>query len=129
MVFVVVFIIQHIFITRSASQRNNPCNNRVSLVLVTGGMAHYPKNWLVPPCPPPLFCPKHVDFVIFIQFLAILPKLSSQHKSNPFGKPWIETINFTSESLPFQNKVLGAHYILDIKTYLVKLFLFFPFYK
>ena len=56
----------------------------------TGGApTHYPKNWLVPPhVPPLLFCPKNVDFVIYVQFLAILPKLSP-HKSNKFGKPWI----------------------------------------
>ena len=28
------------------------------------------------PPPPPLLCPKNVDFVIFMQFLANLPKMS-----------------------------------------------------
>ena len=36
---------------------------------------------------PPMFCPKNVYFVIFMQFLAILPKLST-HKPISFGKPW-----------------------------------------
>ena len=38
----------------------------------TGGIPHYPKNWLVLP---PLSWPKNANFVIFIQFLLILPKL------------------------------------------------------
>ena len=33
------------------------------------------KNWLLPYVPP-LFCPQNVDFVISMQFLAILPKMS-----------------------------------------------------
>ena len=41
------------------------------------GDPHYPKNWLAPPPPyvPRLFCPKNVDFVIFMQFFALQPKL------------------------------------------------------
>ena len=44
-------------------------------------------------CPPPLPRPspallQNDDFVIFIQFLVILPKLSP-HKSTSFEKPWI----------------------------------------
>ena len=50
---------------------------------------HNPKNWLVPPCSPQ-FCPQNADFLIFIQFLAILPKLSPFHKSTPFGKPCMD---------------------------------------
>ena len=30
------------------------------------------------PSQPPLLCPKNADFIIFMQFLAILPKLSPQ---------------------------------------------------
>ena len=52
-----------------------------------GDPPHYPKNWLVPPHVSPLFCPKYVDVVLFMQFLAILPKLSP-HKSTPVEKPW-----------------------------------------
>ena len=36
-----------------------------------------------------LFCPGYGDFVILVQFLAILLKLHSD-KSTPFGKPWIQ---------------------------------------
>ena len=43
-----------------------------------------------PPTPPPQFCPQNADFLIFIQFLAILPKLSPFHKSTPFGKPCMD---------------------------------------
>ena len=53
-----------------------------------GDPPHYPKNWLVPQCPLLLFCPKNADFVIFMQFLVILPKLSPPHQPTPFGKPW-----------------------------------------
>ena len=42
----------------------------------------YPKTDLSPL----LFFPKNIDFVIFMQFLAIFSKFSS-HKSTPFGKP------------------------------------------
>ena len=42
-----------------------------------GDPPNYQKNWLVPPHIP-LLCPKNADFVIFMQFLAILPKLSPQ---------------------------------------------------
>ena len=35
---------------------------------------------------PPLFWPKNADFVIFMKFLAILPKFSP-HQSTPFRKP------------------------------------------
>ena len=42
-----------------------------------GGIpTHYLKNWLVPSHVPSLFWPKNADFVFFMQFLAILPKLS-----------------------------------------------------
>ena len=44
----------------------------------TGGIpVHYPKNWgiLNVPCPP-LFWTKNAGFVIFRQFLVILPKLT-----------------------------------------------------
>ena len=36
--------------------------------------------------PPPLFCPKNVDFIILRQFLAILPKMTP-YKWTPDGKP------------------------------------------
>ena len=48
-----------------------------------------------PPLPPhvslPLFWPKNANFVIFMQFLAILPKLLPPHhqSTTPFGKPCI----------------------------------------
>ena len=58
-------------------------SDRVSSSGGTGGdPPHYPKNWLVPPCPPTVLTPKcpkmpqNADFAIFMQFLAILPKLS-----------------------------------------------------
>lgn len=50
-----------------------------------GGSHHYPKNWLVPPCLPAVF-PKNVDFVSFMQFLAILRKWSPD-KSTSCEKP------------------------------------------
>ena len=37
-----------------------------------------PEKLACPPHVPPLLCPKKADFVIFMQFLAILPKLSPQ---------------------------------------------------
>ena len=52
-----------------------------------GDNLHYPKNWLVPPhVPPALLSLQNADFVIFMQFLAILPKLSPTsrpHLGNP----------------------------------------------
>ena len=36
---------------------------------------------------PPLFCPQNSNFVIVMQFLAILPKMSL-HQSTPNGKTW-----------------------------------------
>ena len=35
-----------------------------------------------PSPPPPLFCHKNIDFVIFMQFLAILPKWSHPQVKN-----------------------------------------------
>ena len=50
------------------------------MVVVTGFLLVLGFGW-EPPLPkklafPPLFCPQNVDFVIFIQFSAILPNLS-----------------------------------------------------
>ena len=53
-----------------------------------GGFAHYQQNWLAPPPPSPLFCPKNVNFVISMQFSAIFSQIVSPKKSTPFGKPW-----------------------------------------
>ena len=48
-----------------------------------GDPPYYPKNWLAkapppPPCPPTVLTQKYTNFVIFMQFLAVLPKLFSQ---------------------------------------------------
>ena len=53
-----------------------------------GGMdpSGYPKSYLVLPGPASTVLPKNVDFVIFMQFLAILPKRSPTSrtvKGNP----------------------------------------------
>ena len=37
-----------------------------------GKNPRYQKNWLATPHVTPLFCPKNVDFLIFMQFLGIL---------------------------------------------------------
>ena len=42
----------------------------------TGDPPHFPKNWLITPHFFPLLGAKNVDFVIFMQFLGILPKMS-----------------------------------------------------
>ena len=42
---------------------------------------HYRKNWLVP-----TFFSRNIDFLIFMQFVAIFPKWSSD-ESTTFGKP------------------------------------------
>ena len=41
----------------------------------TGSIHPLPKKLACSSCPP-LFCPKNVDFAIFMQFLAIFPKMS-----------------------------------------------------
>ena len=43
----------------------------------SGGIPPLPEK-LACPSQPPLLCPKNADFIIFMQFLAILPKLSPQ---------------------------------------------------
>ena len=51
--------------------------NTSGFPLVGGGLGEsspLPKKLACPPCPP-LFWPKNADFVIFMQLLAILPKL------------------------------------------------------
>ena len=72
-----------------------------------------------PPCLP-LLCPQHVDFVIFIQFLAILPKMSPL-KSTPNGKPCCAT-NFLIENISkhiikSSNYVFVCYVILCIVIY------------
>ena len=66
------------------------------VILKTGRVSQSGEDWGhtrttrkigLSPMPPPLFCSKNVDFVIFMQFLVILPKLSHQ-KSIPNGKSW-----------------------------------------
>ena len=53
----------------------------------TRGSSRLPKTLACPPPCPPLFCPQSVDFVILMQFSAILFKLPPSHKSIPDGKP------------------------------------------
>ena len=49
---------------------------------------------------PPLICPKNIDFVIFMQFLVILPKLPPPATSRPhLGNP-VQC----AELLPFSKK-------------------------
>ena len=68
-----------------------------------GGFPSLLKKLTCPPLHVPLlFCPKNVDFLIFMPFLDILLKLSP-HKSIPFGKPdhrsYSGAIKCTSPSL------------------------------
>ena len=55
-------------------------------------LPHYPKIGLFPPCPS-MFCHKNVDFVIFMQFLAILLKMTPTSwtlMGNPAGgRPFV----------------------------------------
>ena len=51
-----------------------------------GGTCNYPKN-LPTPVSPPLFCPQNVDFVISMQFLAILPKIKPPTSQPLMGSP------------------------------------------
>ena len=51
-----------------------------------GGIPPLPEKLACPPLGPPLFWPQNADFVIFMQFLAIMPNLSP-HQLIPFGKP------------------------------------------
>ena len=56
------------------------------LVEELGGTPPIPQNIGLSPNVPPLFCHKNADFVIFIQFLSILPKMS-QTSPILMGKP------------------------------------------
>ena len=49
------------------------------------------------PLPPTLFWPKNTDFVIFMQFMPILPKLFP-HQSTLFGNPCLVWGRITSQS-------------------------------
>ena len=53
-------------------------DSRVSPVGETGNTQ---RIGLPPPVPLPLFCPKNIDFVIFMQFFAILPKMSTTSRT------------------------------------------------
>ena len=57
------------------------------------GSSWLPKTLACPPPCPPLFCPQSVDFVILMQFSAILFKLPPSHKSIPDGKPSVHRRN------------------------------------
>ena len=57
------------------------------------GSSRIPKTLACPPPYPPLFCFQSVDFVIFMQFLAILFKLPPSHRSIPDGKPSVHRRN------------------------------------
>ena len=59
----------------------------------TRGSSRLPKTLACPPPCPPLFCPQSVDFVILMQFSAILFKLPPSHKSIPDGKPSVHRRN------------------------------------
>ena len=50
-----------------------------------GDSSHYVKNCLVPHVPR-CFAPKNVDFVIFMQILAILPKISQVSQVDSIGQ-------------------------------------------
>ena len=54
-----------------------------------GGLEDPPttQNISLSPSLSPLFCPRNIDFVILMQFLAILSKLPPFHKSTPDRKP------------------------------------------
>ena len=56
-----------------------------------GGLEDPPTNQNISLSPSlsPLLCPRNLDFVILMQFLAILSKLSPFHKSTPDRKPWV----------------------------------------
>ena len=82
-----------------------------------GDHPHYPKNWLVPP----LFFPKNIDFVIFVQFFTIFPKLSF-HESTPFGKPCYMYLFYLKQV--FLNIITVLQYLFQILScWLFQLFL------
>lgn len=57
-------------------------DSRVSPVGETGNTPTTQRIGLrPPPVPLPLFCPKNIDFVIFMQFFAILPKMSTTSRT------------------------------------------------
>ena len=73
---------------------------RLFRVSPMGGLGESPpdarKIGFLPPMLSPLFCPQNVDFVFFMQFLAILPKLSPSPTSPPYFGNLVVTLLFVS---------------------------------
>ena len=73
-------------------QKNRNLNSGFPVVWGVGGRTHrdpphYPENWLDPHMSPSLSSPKNDNFVILLQFLGILPKLSL-----PTSQPYLERL-------------------------------------
>ena len=78
----------------STPPKNRNLNSGFPLVWGVGGgerthrdPPHYPENWLDPHMSPSLSSPKNDNFVILLQFLGILPKLSL-----PTSQPYLERL-------------------------------------
>ena len=79
----------------------------------TGGFPPLPEKLACPPMSLPLFCPKNVDFVIFVQFLTIFPKLSPPISRPHLGNP-VDYAQFLSLSPPKKLKTYVYHWINPI---------------
>ena len=90
--FGIIILLLFIFQMKSA-QKKYKSKFRVSFSVWGGGIGvdlpHSPENWLVPFMSPSLIWPKNEDFIISIQFLGILPKLSL-----PTSQPYLGNLKF-----------------------------------
>ena len=95
--FGIIILFLFIFQMKSA-QKKQKSKFRVSFSVGGGGIGvdlpHSPENWLVPLMSPSLIWPKNDDFIIFMQFLGILPKLSLPTSQPYLGNPetWREKL-------------------------------------